>query len=160
MTHQIYSLQQLAVAQVEQQAAVVSPLLEWDNTVPSWNQPAAICPDCDGHGCGNCNYRGTRAVDLCTPKDDYRLVYMGKTDTQIAYKAYNGNEPLGILFRVRNVEEVWENDPKTYYWQCGNEMKYWSVQDAIVALDKLTSPPRERASSIEVPTENMELIAA
>ncbi|MDZ8240570.1 MAG: hypothetical protein RMZ69_26040 [Nostoc sp. ChiQUE01a] len=149
-----------AVTQVEQQASRISPLSEWDNTIPEWNPPAAICPDCNGHGCGNCNYRGSRAVDLCTPQDDYRLVYMGKTDSQTAYKAYNGSEPLGILFRVRNIDEVWENDPKTYYWQCGNEMNYWSAKEAIVALEKLTSPARERAAMIEIPTENMELVAA
>ncbi|MCC5618420.1 hypothetical protein LC605_25710 [Nostoc sp. CHAB 5836] len=142
---------------IEEQQTSISSLPAWDNTIPNWNPPAAICPDCGGHGCGNCNYRGARAVDLCTPQDDYRLVYMGKTDSQTAYKSYKGTVALGILFRVRNIDEVWENDPKTYYWQCGNEMKYWSVREAIEALEKLTSPSvsvvnarEKRAATIEV----------
>ena len=144
---------------IEEQAQSISSQTAWDLTIPKWNLPGAICPDCNGHGCGNCNYRGTRAEDLCTPLDDYRLMYMGRTDSQIAYIAYNGNEPLGILFKVRNVEEIWENDPKTYYWQCGHDVKYWSVQDAIVALEKLTSPKEKRAILHE-PIKEMELVAA
>ncbi|HYX17485.1 MAG TPA: hypothetical protein VE944_24640 [Nostoc sp.] len=163
VTHQSSQVQKvndLAVAQVEleknvsQQAQEISPPAEWDCTVPKWISPAAICPDCNGHGCGNCNYRGTRAVDLCTPVDEYRLQYLAKTDTQTAYNAYNGTEPLGILFKVRNSEEVWENAPTTYYWQCGSEVKYWSAKEAIVALEKLTSP------SVSVVNESMELLAA
>ncbi|QKQ75612.1 hypothetical protein [Nostoc sp. TCL240-02] len=156
---QVQKVKKLAVA-VAQEAAVISPLPEWDCTIPKWSTPAAICPDCNGHGCGNCNYRGTRAVDLCTPVDEYRLQYLAKTDTQTAYNAYNQGVPLGILFKVRNSEEVWENAPTTYYWQCGHDVKYWSVKEAIVALEKLTSLPKKRASSIEVPAESMELLAA
>ncbi|MBD6621040.1 hypothetical protein FNW02_36285 [Komarekiella sp. 'clone 1'] len=56
------------------------PLSDWNFTPPKFDSPsAAICRNCDGHGCSNCSYRGTRAVNLCTPVDDYRLTYVGRT---------------------------------------------------------------------------------
>ncbi len=60
---------------------------------------------------------------------------------------------LGILFKVRNAEEVWENDPKTYYWRCGDGVRYWSVKEAVEALSRVTAP-------IELPQLRRELIAA
>jgi hypothetical protein len=65
----------------------------------------------------------------------------------------NDGEFLGILFKVRNAQELWENDPKTYYWRCGDGVKYWSVRDAVVALSKITAVE-------EVPGVSRELIAA
>lgn len=114
---------------------------EWDFTLPKWNVPAAICPDCEGHGCGNCSYRGTRAEDLCEPVDGYRLTYVGRTDLQTAHNVYLDSEFLGILFKVRNPDQVWENDPKTYYWRCGDGVRYWSVREAVesFALAPVTS---------------------
>ncbi|MEH2041234.1 hypothetical protein [Nostoc sp.] len=34
-----------------QKPQLLTPTAEWDFTLPKWNMPAAICPDCDGHGC-------------------------------------------------------------------------------------------------------------
>ncbi|MEH2160835.1 MAG: hypothetical protein V7K38_07245 [Nostoc sp.] len=66
---------------ISHKARLFSPPPEWDFTPPRFqSSPGAICPDCDGHGCGNCGYRGIRAEDLCTPVDGYRLTYVGKTD--------------------------------------------------------------------------------
>jgi hypothetical protein len=136
------------------QPQTLTPPAEWDFTLPKFScRPGAICPDCDGHGCGNCSYRGTCAEDLCTPVDDYRLTYVGRTDIQTAHNMYNDGEFLGILFKVRNAQELWENDPKTYYWRCGDGVKYWSVRDAVVALSKITAVE-------EVPGVSRELIAA
>ncbi|ACC85104.1 hypothetical protein Npun_AF249 (plasmid) [Nostoc punctiforme PCC 73102] len=120
-----------AACYISHKARILTPLAEWDFTIPKWNMPAAICPDCDGHGCGNCGYRGTRAEDLCTPVDGYRLTYVGKTDIQTAHNVYLDGVFLGILFKVRNPDEIWENDPKTYYWQGSNGMKYWSLKEAV-----------------------------
>jgi hypothetical protein len=139
---------------VPEQPVMVQLLSDWDFTLPKFNcPPAAICPDCNGHGCGNCGYRGTRAEDLCTPVDDYRLTYVGRTDIQTAHNVYIDGEFLGIVFKVRNADELWENDPKTYYWRCGDGVKYWSVRDAVVALSKVTAVE-------EVPGVRRELIAA
>jgi hypothetical protein len=133
---------------------IVQPLSDWDFTPPKFNcPPAAICPDCGGHGCGNCSYRGTRAEDLCTPVDGYRLTYVGKTDLQAAHNVYLDGEFLGILFKVRNADEVWENDPKTYYWRCGDGVQYWSVKEAVKVLSRATAP-------IELPQVCRELVAA
>ncbi|AUB43513.1 hypothetical protein COO91_09694 (plasmid) [Nostoc flagelliforme CCNUN1] len=44
---------------ISHKAGILTPPAEWDFTLPKWNMPAAICPDCKGHGCGNCGYRGT-----------------------------------------------------------------------------------------------------
>lgn len=85
---------------------------------------------------------------------------MGKTDSQTAYKAYNGTVALGILFKVRNVDEVWENDPKTYYWQCGNGVNYWSAKEAIEALEKLTSPAFRVAKATEERTKPIVVLVA
>ncbi|MCC5655067.1 hypothetical protein LC609_35970 [Nostoc sp. XA013] len=115
--------------------------------------PAAICPDCEGHGCGNCGYRGTRAEDLCEPVDGYRLTYVGRTDLQTAHNVYLDGKFLGILFKVRNTDEVWENDPKTYYWRCGGGVQYWSVREAVEGLSRVTAP-------IELPQARRELVAA
>lgn len=136
-----------------QKPQILTPLAEWDFTLPKWNMPAAICPDCGGHGCGNCGYRGTRAEDLCTPMDGYRLTYVGRTDLQTAENVYLDGEFLGIVFKVRNPNEVWENDPKTYYWRCGDGVQYWSVKEAIesFALAPVTS---------EVPYVSLELAVA
>jgi hypothetical protein len=123
-------------------------------TLPKFNcPPAAICPDCNGHGCGNCGYRGTRAEDLCTPVDDYRLTYVGRTDIQTAHNVYIDGEFLGIVFKVRNADELWENDPKTYYWRCGDGVWYWSVREAVEVLSRETAP-------IELPQVRRELVAA
>ncbi|MCC5610098.1 hypothetical protein LC612_25870 [Nostoc sp. CHAB 5834] len=136
-----------------QKPQILTPLAEWDFTIPKWNMPAAICPDCGGHGCGNCSYRGTRAEDLCTPVDGYRLTYVGRTSLQTAHNVYLDGEFLGIIFKVRNADELWENDPKTYYWRCGDGIKYWSVREAIesFALAPVTS---------EVPYVSLELAVA
>lgn len=136
-----------------EQPIVVQSLSDWDFTLPKWNTPAAICPDCGGHGCGNCSYRGTRAENLCTPVDGYRLTYVGKTDLQTAENVYLDGEFLGILFKVRNADEVWENDPKTYYWRCGDGVRYWSIREAVEALRRVTIP-------VELPFLSRELIAA
>lgn len=136
-----------------QKPQILTPSAEWDFTPLKWNMPAAICPDCDGHGCGNCGYRGTRAEDLCTPVDRYRLTYVGRTDLQTAHNVYLDGEFLGILFKVRNAEEVWENDPKTYYWRCGDGMKYWSVREAVEALHRATT-------LVELSLLSRELVAA
>jgi len=137
-----------------EQPIIVQPLSDWDFTQPLWNcHPAAICPDCDGHGCGNCGYRGTRAEDLCTPVDGYRLTYVGKTDLQTANNVYLDGEFLGIVFKVRNTDEVWENDRKTYYWRCGDGVQYWSVREAVEALSRVTTP-------VELPRVSRELVAA
>ncbi|MHC5854416.1 hypothetical protein [Nostoc sp.] len=138
---------------ISHKARLFSPPAEWDFTLPKWNMPAAICPDCEGHGCGNCGYRGTRAEDLCEPVDGYRLTYVGRTDLQTAHNVYLDGEFLGILFKVRNAEEVWENDPKTYYWRCGDGVQYWSVKEAVEALSRVTAP-------IELPRVRQELVAA
>ncbi len=133
---------------------ILQPPTEWDFTPPRFQSlPAAICPDCDGHGCGNCSYRGTRAEDLCTPVDGYRFTYVGRNDTQTAHNVYLDGEFLGILFKVRNADEVWENDTKTYYWQRSNGMKYWSVREAVEALRGATTP-------VELPLLSGELVAA
>ncbi|MEH2322408.1 MAG: hypothetical protein V7K32_02160 [Nostoc sp.] len=136
-----------------EQPIVVQSLSDWDFTLSKWNTPAAICPDCDGHGCGNCSYRGTRAVDLCQPVNSYRLTYVGRTDTQTAHNVYLDGEFLGILFKVRNADEVWENDTKTYYWRCGDGVRYWIVREAVEVLSRATAP-------IELPQVRRELIAA
>jgi hypothetical protein len=136
-----------------QKLQLLTPTAEWDFTLTKWNMPAAICPDCGGHGCGNCGYRGTRAEDLCTPVDSYRLTYVGRTDLQTAHNVYLDGEFLGILFKVRNADEVWENDPKTYYWRCGDGVLYWSVKEAVEALSRVTAP-------IELPQVRRELVAA
>lgn len=136
-----------------QKPQLLTPSAEWDFTPLKWNMPAAICPDCEGHGCGNCGYRGTRAEDLCTPVDGYRLTYVGRTDIQTAHNIYLDGEFLGILFKVRNTDEIWENDPKTYYWRCGDGVRYWSVREAVEALRRVTIP-------VEVPQVRQELIAA
>lgn len=48
-----------------QKPRTLTPPAEWDFTPPKFScPPGAICPDCDGHGCGNCGYRGTCAEDL------------------------------------------------------------------------------------------------
>ncbi|MEH2343740.1 MAG: hypothetical protein V7K22_19225 [Nostoc sp.] len=60
---------------------------------------------------------------------------------------------MGILFKVRNADEVWENDPKTYYWQCGDGVQYWSVKEAVEVLSRATAP-------IELPQVRRELVAA
>ena len=132
---------------------ILTSLAQWDFTPLKWNTPAAICPDCDGHGCGNCSYRGTRAEDLCTPVDGYRLMYVGRTDIQTAENVYLDGEFLGILFKVRNADESWENDPKTYYWRCGDGVRYWSVREAVEVLSRATAP-------IELPQVCRELVAA
>jgi hypothetical protein len=140
--------------QAAEQPIIVQPLSDWDFTPPKFNcHPGVICPDCDGHGCGNCGYRGTRAEDLCTPVDGYRLTYVGKTDLQTAHNVYLDGEFLGIVFKVRNVNELWENDPKTYYWRCGDGVRYWSVTEAVEALSRATAP-------IELPQVRRELVAA
>ncbi|WP_193200925.1 hypothetical protein [Nostoc sp. MG11] len=127
---------------------------DWDFTLPKFDStPVAICPDCGGHGCGNCAYRGTRCEDLCTPVDDYRLTYVGRTNIQTAHNVYTDGEFLGILFKVRNLECPWRNDPKTYYWRCGNGIQYWSVKEAIVTLSRVTAPVKS-----EVPTVYRELV--
>ena len=137
-----------------EQPIIVQPLSDWDFTPPLWNcPPGVICPDCDGHGCGNCGYRGTRAEDLCTPVDGYRLTYVGKTDLQTANNVYLDGEFLGIVFKVRNTDEVWENDRKTYYWRCGDGVQYWSVREAVEALSRVTIP-------VELPRVSRELVAA
>ncbi|WP_341528507.1 hypothetical protein WKK05_03995 [Nostoc sp. UHCC 0302] len=111
------------------------PLGEWDFSIPKWNLPAAICPTCNGVGCGNCNYHGIRAVDLCQPQDDYRLHYLGRTDIQTAYNVYKGDEQLGIVFRVRNSDCFWENDSATYYWLSQANAKFSYVKDSIESLE-------------------------
>ncbi|WP_341532113.1 hypothetical protein WKK05_39795 (plasmid) [Nostoc sp. UHCC 0302] len=111
------------------------PLVEWDFSIPKWNSPAAICPTCNGVGCGNCNYHGIRAVDLCQPQDDYRLHYLGRTDIQTAYNVYKGDDHLGIVFRVRNSDCFWENDPATYYWLSQVSVKNLSIKDTIESLE-------------------------
>ncbi|MBC6434199.1 hypothetical protein FM036_27695 [Nostoc sp. HG1] len=136
-----------------QKPRILTPPAEWDFTLPKWNMPAAICPDCEGHGCGNCSYRGTRAEDLCTPVDGYRLTYVGRTDLQTAHNVYLDGEFLGIIFKVRNADELWENDPKTYYWRCGDGIRYWCVREAVKALSRATAP-------IELPQVLRELVAA
>ncbi|BDI20688.1 hypothetical protein ANSO36C_64900 (plasmid) [Nostoc cf. commune SO-36] len=136
-----------------QKPRILTSLAQWDFTPLKWNMPAAICPDCDGHGCGNCSYRGTRAEDLCTPVDGYRFTYVGRTHTQTAHNVYLDGEFLGILFKVRNADEVWENDTKTYYWRCGDGVQYWSVKEAVEVLSRATAP-------IEMPQVCRELIAA
>lgn len=65
---------------ISSKGRILTPPAEWDFTPLKWNMPAAICPDCEGHGCGNCGYRGTRAEDLCMPVDGYRLTYVGRTN--------------------------------------------------------------------------------
>ncbi|MBW4617500.1 MAG: hypothetical protein KME21_30670 [Desmonostoc vinosum HA7617-LM4] len=118
-----------------------STISAWDFTPPKWAcPPGAICPDCDGHGCGNCGYRGTRGEDLCTPVDEYRFIYAAATKTQTAYSAYIGDKFLGIVFKVRNQEEFWENTQQSYYWECGIAGRFWSVRDAIEALQKRNTP--------------------
>ncbi|WP_341529954.1 hypothetical protein WKK05_11945 [Nostoc sp. UHCC 0302] len=109
-------------------------LVEWDFSIPKWNSPAAICPTCNGSGCGNCNYHGIRAVDLCQPQDNYRLHYLGRTDIQTAYNIYKGDEHLGIVFRVRNCDCFWENDPAAYHWLSQGGVMSSSVKDAIKGL--------------------------
>ncbi|MBG1265535.1 hypothetical protein F8S12_03415, partial [Nostoc sp. WHI] len=103
--------------------------------------------------CGNCGYRGTRAEDLCEPVDGYRLTYVGRTEIQTAHNVYLDSEFLGIVFKVRNADELWENDPKTYYWRCGDGVQYWSVKEAIVALSKVKAVE-------EMPQVRRELVAA
>ncbi|WP_341531539.1 hypothetical protein WKK05_36260 (plasmid) [Nostoc sp. UHCC 0302] len=110
------------------------PLGEWDFSIPKWNSPAAICPTCNGSGCGNCNYHGIRAVDLCQPQDDFRLHYLGRTDIQTAYNVYKGDEHLGIVFRVRNSDCFWENDSAAHYWLSQKGVNCISVKDAIKGL--------------------------
>ncbi|MHC5772090.1 MAG: hypothetical protein ACYTXI_42575 [Nostoc sp.] len=106
-----------------------------------------------GHGCGNCGYRGTRAEDLCEPVDGYRLTYVGRTSLQTAHNVYLDGKFLGIVFKVRNVDELWENDPKTYYWRCTDGVRYWSVREVVesFALAPVTS---------EVPHVSLELAVA
>ncbi|RCJ42110.1 hypothetical protein A6769_38010 [Nostoc punctiforme NIES-2108] len=89
---------------------------------------------------------------MCEPVDGYRLTYVGRTNLQTAHNVYLNGEFLGIIFKVRNADEVWENDPKTYYWQCSNGMKYWSVKEAVEALSRATAP-------IELPQIRRELVA-
>jgi len=136
-----------------QKSQILTPPGEWDFTLPKWNAPAAICPDCEGRGCGNCSYRGTRAEDLCTPVDGYRLMYVGRTDIQTAENVYLDGEFLGILFKVRNPDEIWKNDPKTYYWRCGDGVQYWSVREAVEALRRVITP-------VELLQVRRELVAA
>ncbi|MEA5505951.1 hypothetical protein VB735_23100 [Halotia wernerae UHCC 0503] len=131
--HQASKVQKIADVAVEKPVTVT---YAWDLTPPVNYTPAAICPDCDGHGCGNCNYRGTRSVDLCTPVDEYRLVYAAKTDTQTAYSAYVGDKFLGMVFKVRNIDEFWENTQKSYYWECGLTGQFWSIREVFEALEK------------------------
>ncbi|WP_100903597.1 hypothetical protein [Nostoc flagelliforme] len=138
---------------ISHKARILTPPAEWDFTLPKWNMPAAICPDCKGHGCGNCGYRGTRAEDLCEPVDGYRLMYVGRTDLQTAHNVYLDGEFLGIVFKVRNADELWSNDPKTYYWRCGDGVVYWSVKEAVEGLSRVTAP-------IELPQVRRELEAA
>jgi hypothetical protein len=114
---------------------VQQPLVEWDFSIPKWNAPAAICPSCNGVGCGNCNYHGIRAMDLCQPQDDYRFHCLGRTDIQTAYNVYKGDEHLGIVFQVRNSDCFWENDPAAYYWLSQKGVNYISVKDAIKSLE-------------------------
>ncbi|RCJ24050.1 hypothetical protein A6770_28810 [Nostoc minutum NIES-26] len=129
---------------------------DWNFAPPKFaSPPAAICPDCDGHGCCSCSYRGTRAEDLCTPVDDYRLTYVGRTDIQTAHNVYKDDKFVGILFKVRNPDEVWENTPQTYYWRCGNGVKYWSVREAIEVLQRGTA-----VVNSEAPAVSRELVAA
>jgi len=149
-----YSEFQAEEATSTEQPMIVQPLSDWDFTPPKFNcPPGVICPDCDGHGCGNCGYRGTRAEDLCEPVDGYRLTYVGKTDLQTAENVYLDGEFLGIVFKVRNPDEIWENDPKTYYWRCGDGVKYWSVREAAMALSRI-------AAVEEMPKVIRELVAA
>ena len=115
--------------------AVQQPLVEWDFSIPKWNSPAAICPTCNGVGCGNCNYHGIRAVDLCQPQDDYRLHYLGRTEVQTAYNVEKGDEHLGIVFQVRNSDCFWENDSAAHYWLSQSGLIYSSVKDAIESLE-------------------------
>ena len=138
---------------ISHKARILTPPSEWDFTLPKWNMPAAICPDCEGHGCGNCGYRGTRAEDLCTPVDGYQLIYVGRTEFQTAHNVYLDGKFLGIVFKVRNADELWSNDPKTYYWQRSDGMKYWSVREAVEALSSVTAP-------IELPQVRRELEVA
>ncbi|MCC5618449.1 hypothetical protein LC605_25855 [Nostoc sp. CHAB 5836] len=72
---------------------------------------------------------------------------------QTAHNVYLDGEFLGILFKVRNAQELWENDPKTYYWRCGDGVRYWSVKEAVEALSRVTAP-------IELPEVSQELVAA
>jgi hypothetical protein len=85
--------------------------------------------------------------------DGYRLTYVGRTDLQTAHNVYLDGEFLGIVFKVRNTDESWENDPKTYYWRCGDGVQYWSVREAVesFALAPVTS---------EVPQVSLELAVA
>ncbi|MEH2045911.1 hypothetical protein [Nostoc sp.] len=75
------------------------------------------------------------------------------TELQTAHNVYLDGKFLGVLFKVRNTDELWSNDPKTYYWRCGDGVKYWSVKEAIVALSKVTAVE-------EMPQVRRELIAA
>ncbi|MCC5616609.1 hypothetical protein LC605_16325 [Nostoc sp. CHAB 5836] len=90
---------------------------------------------------------------MCEPVDDYRLTYVGRTDLQTAHNVYLDGKFLGIVFKVRNADELWENDPKTYYWRCGDGVRYWSIREAVesFALAPVTS---------EVPHVSLELAVA
>ncbi|MDF5732480.1 MAG: hypothetical protein PUP92_31910 [Rhizonema sp. PD38] len=122
---------------------VVSPVFtitsNWNiNLTP--NSEIAICPDCDGVGCARCRYSGGLSIDLCVPTTSYRMTYFSQIKNSVAYIAYNAKTPLGMLFRVRNLEEFWENEATSYYWQCGGSEKYWSLGEAFTALKELTAP--------------------
>ena len=115
-------------------------------TPTTWNinlipdSEIAICPHCDGIGCPRCSYSGGLSTDLCVPSTSYRMTYFSLINNQAAYIAKNGHTPIGMLFSVRNSEEFWENETTSYYWQCGNSEKYWSLAEAFTALEKLTTP--------------------
>jgi hypothetical protein len=109
---------------------------EW-KLVAEPKKDIAICPDCDGHGCGNCGYRGTRNIDICTPVDDYRLANAGHTTTQVAFRAFNGAEPLGMIFRVRNIAQPIENVQDSYYWQSISNEQHSSVRGALAELEAM-----------------------
>ncbi|MBD2247475.1 hypothetical protein [Nostoc sp. FACHB-888] len=79
--------------------------------------------------------------------------YVRCTNLQTAHNVYLDGKFLGIVFKVRNADEVWENDPKTYYWQCTDGVRYWSVKEAVEGLSRATAP-------IELPQVRRELVAA
>ena len=80
-------------------------------------------------------------------------MYVGRTDIQTAENVYLDGEFLGILFKVRNPDEIWKNDPKTYYWRCGDGVQYWSVREAVEALRRVITP-------VELLQVRRELVAA
>lgn len=58
-----------------------------------------------------------------------------------------------LIASIRYDDELWDNDPKTYYWRCGDGVKYWSVKEAAVALSRV-------AAVQELPKVIRELVAA